>query len=95
MHEFGIVQQLVSLAEDELANRNCTAKVKSLSIRVGTLSGASPEALKFSFEGIASSTGLKDARLVITESKPLCACRNCGRVQLVEEFLFACPSCGR
>ena len=94
MHELGIIQHLVSLAEDELAKTDCDAKVKTVEIRVGTLSGASPEALEFAFEVVAPLTQFKGAHLVITKSKAVCACRKCGKIQEVDEFLFVCPTCG-
>jgi hydrogenase nickel incorporation protein HypA/HybF len=94
MHELAIVQELIKLAEVELSRARFEGKVKVLTIKVGKLSGASPEALQFAFEAVAPSTRLKGARLDIEEPKPMCRCLNCGFEQEVDGYLFECPACG-
>jgi hydrogenase nickel incorporation protein HypA/HybF len=94
MHELGIIRHLVSLAENELDKADCRAKVKSVEIRVGTLSGVSPEALEFAFNVVAPSTKLKGAHLLISECKPVLLCRKCETTREIDEILFTCPACG-
>jgi hydrogenase nickel incorporation protein HypA/HybF len=93
MHELAIIQELVGMAEAELSKIGAITKVNTLTIRVGSLSGASPEALNFAFEVVAPSTSLAGAHLNIIESKPICHCLSCHKNLPMDEFQFACPSC--
>ena len=94
MHELGLIQEMISLAEEELSRAGCVSKVTKITLKVGKLSGASPEALRFAFDVIAPSTRLAGAHLLIVEPQPTCHCPSCGLSTEIDELLFACPSCG-
>ena len=93
MHELGLVQEMIGLAEEELSRAGCVSKVTKITLKVGKLSGASPEALHFAFDVIAPSTRLAGADLLIVESQPICHCPSCGLNAEIDELLFVCPSC--
>ena len=94
MHEISIVQSLVRLAESELERNRLFGPVKSLTVRVGYLSGAQPEAMLFAFEVIAAESILAGASLNIIRVKPAIICRKCGKTSKSEELVFECPVCG-
>ena len=94
MHELGIVQELIGLAEKELANAGFEGRVESITVRVGRMSGANPEALRFAFEAVAPESLLAGAELVIVEVNPVCKCSQCGAEQEISDYTFACPKCG-
>ena len=94
MHELGLIQEIIGLAEQELSRAGCVSKVTKITLKVGKLSGASPEALRFAFDVVAPSTRLAGAHLQIVEPQPTCHCDSCGLIAEIDEVLFACPSCG-
>jgi len=94
MHELAIINNMIGLAETELSRIGAVDKVSTITIRVGCLSGASPEALRFAFEVVAPSTKLRGARLEIVQPGIACRCRTCGETHKANELLFRCPSCG-
>lgn len=94
MHEISIVQSLIRLAENELEQKRLSGPVKSLTIRVGYLSGAQPEAISFAFGIIADESVLAGANLNIIRVKPVIICRECGKTSESEELVFECPKCG-
>ena len=94
MHELSIVQNLVSLAEDELRRDGYFGPVNSLTIKVGILSGAHPDAIRFAFEVISKNSRLDNADLKIISVEPILNCRECGKSSEINEILFQCPLCG-
>jgi len=94
MHEIGIVQSLINLAESEIRDNGYSGPVRSLTIRVGRLSGAQPEAIRFAFEVISAESPLSGAKLNIIEVKPKITCQACGKISETDELKFECPLCG-
>lgn len=94
VHELGIVQELISLAEQELLKAGFEGTVSSITVRVGRLSGANPEALRFAFENSATESLLAGAELIIVEINPICKCSECGAEQEISDYIFTCPACG-
>jgi len=94
LHELGIVQELISLAEQEILRANFEGRVSEVTVKVGRLSGANPEALRFAFEAVVSQSRLEGASLNILEINPLCKCSKCGSEQEIDEYIFVCPACG-
>lgn len=94
MHEYGIIEEVVKLALDELKQAEFEGKIKVLKLEVGRLSGASPEALQFAFEMVQSKVPqMQGAILEILEPKPTCICHDCGKKNIVEGFVLFCPDC--
>lgn len=97
MHEFGLVMEMVALAESELQRAGCVAcetRIKQLNLTVGKLSGASPEAMRTAFTVISRSKGWSGAELVISEPCAECICHTCGLRREISELVFECPDCG-
>jgi len=94
LHELGIVQELINLAEQELLKAEFEGQVSEVTVKVGRLSGANPEALRFAFEAVVSQSRLEGASLNIVEINPLCKCSECGSEQEIAEYIFVCPACG-
>lgn len=94
MHELGIIEEMVRLAVSEIERAGATGPVSNITLTVGRLSGASPEALSTAFEIVAPRTRLKGARLTIIEPGATCRCRACLSETDVDGYTFACPHCG-
>ncbi|MFJ4963876.1 hydrogenase nickel incorporation protein [Streptomyces sp. ADI96-02] len=79
MHELSIATAVVDQVESAVRDRAEHATVRSLTLRVGELSGVVPEALDFSFGVAAEGTVLADARLLIETVEGRARCEGCGR----------------
>lgn len=95
MHELSIAQQLVETVGEALA-RERSARLLSVRLLVGSLSGVAPEALLFCYDVASRGTALEGSQLQIVSVPATLACESCGReTPLVEDNLsFACLSCG-
>ena len=74
MHELGIAQEVVAIAEERAGERRVTRVV----LQVGKLSGVLPDAVRFCFEACAEGTVVAGALLEIIETPGLGRCRACG-----------------
>lgn len=93
MHELSIAQSILEIVE-QYVPREARADVRSVRVRVGSLSGIVPESLKFSFSAIVAETPLGSARLDIENVPPICRCEGCGAEFQAADLVFACPGCG-
>jgi hydrogenase nickel incorporation protein HypA/HybF len=92
MHELALMTEAVRMAE-EAARRSGAAHVASITLRVGALSGAVPEALEFAWEAARLGTMLEGARLQIIRVDPVCWCAACQAEFPAESFFSVCPRC--
>lgn len=93
MHELGITQSIVEIAE-QAAVKQQAAKIISVTVEVGSLAGVVPESLEFCFEACSKGTLLEGAALLIERVAARAGCRQCGREFPLEELLACCPDCG-
>ena len=89
MHELGITQEVVALADEAAAGRRVTRVV----LEIGKLSGVLPDAVRFCFDLVTAGTSLDGAELEIDEPHGRVACRGCGTEFDSDEVLALCP-CG-
>ncbi len=93
MHELGITQNIVDLAE-RTACEHGALRVLSVAVEIGELSGISADAVDFCFGACAQGTLLEGARLIIRLIPGGVRCRACGEESSVDRQTFACPACG-
>jgi len=93
MHEFSIATSLLSIIAGEAA-RFQGASVKTVNLRIGTLSGVVPEALEFAFHALSPGTVAEGAHLVIEKVALRIACNACGIESIPTEPFMVCPRCG-
>lgn len=93
MHEFAIAQGLVEIIEEEALPYG-GAKVISVKVRIGKLSGVIPDALRFAFEALSMGGRAHGASLLIEEVPLRIQCNRCRRVSSVEDPFLICPHCG-
>jgi hydrogenase nickel incorporation protein HypA/HybF len=92
MHEFSIATSLLEIISQE-ARAYQGARVKAVTLRIGTLSGVVPEALEFAFQVLSEDTVAKGARLVIERVSLRIACNTCGMVSTPADPFIICPHC--
>lgn len=92
MHEVGIMLEAVRLAE-ESARASGGDRIRSLHLRVGTLSGAVPDALRFAFDAVTAGTLAEGATLNIEVVPARWWCATCATEFASDDPLAACPRC--
>jgi len=71
------------------------AKVlKSVRLQIGQLSAIVPEALSFCFQVMAEGTEMEGAKLVMDVIPLRGRCPECRKEFEIEDYHFACPTCG-
>ena len=93
MHEFGLMQTALEAALEHARDRGAT-RIHRITLRVGDLSGAVPEALRFAYEALRDGTPAAQAELEVQTVPVLCRCSECGQDFRPEDLIFACPECG-
>jgi hydrogenase nickel incorporation protein HypA/HybF len=94
MHEFGIMQSALSIAED-WAGRNHAQGISRVSLRIGALSGVVPDALQFAFDALKLDTLAREATLEVEFVPLLLHCPDCEHEFTTDGFTYVCPDCGR
>ena len=92
MHEFSIAQSLLEIIEQE-ALPYAGAKVISIKLRIGKLSGVIPDALRFAFQAISTGGRAEGASLVIEEVPLRIKCNQCNKVGIMDDPFMICPYC--
>ncbi len=89
MHELSIAESVV----EAVLERTGDARVTTVRLRVGRLSGVVPDALQFCFELVAAGTALEGAELEIEEPTGRAHCRNCNDDFNTNDLILLCR-CG-
>ena len=93
MHEVGIMQSVLDLAERE-ARAVGAAGISEVRMRVGRLTGLVPESLDFAFSVLREGTLAGEAQLCVEYVSGSFWCAECGREFDAEGFFCECPGCG-
>jgi hydrogenase nickel incorporation protein HypA/HybF len=93
MHEMSIAQSLMEILREEMAKHD--AKVlKSVHLQIGQLSAIVPEALSFCFQIMVEGTEMEGAKLAMDVIALRGRCPECQKEFEIEDYHFACPTCG-
>jgi hydrogenase nickel incorporation protein HypA/HybF len=92
MHEVSIMAEAVRMAVDT-AQASAAQHVTGLRLRVGTLSGAVPEAMQFAWDVVCRDTIAEGAWLEIETVPAACWCTTCKTEFACGDFLGECPIC--
>jgi hydrogenase nickel incorporation protein HypA/HybF len=93
MHELSLTQSLVAIAEEH-ARRAGGVVIRSITVEVGQLSGAVPEALEFAFDVCSKGTLAEGATLVLRRVPGRGRCAVCAAESPCHELTAVCPACG-
>jgi len=89
MHELAITQSIV----DAISERIDGARVTTVHLQIGKLSGVVPDAVRFCFDVVAQGTTLDGATLDIAEPTGEAHCRTCGLMFPTSDPILLC-ACG-
>ena len=94
MHELSIALSIIEMATEE-AERRGGARVNTLHLKLGPLSGVVKDALLFSYEVACNGTPLEGSQLVIEDVPVVIYCWQCQSEQQLDSIQrFCCPVCG-
>jgi hydrogenase nickel incorporation protein HypA/HybF len=92
MHEVSIMTEALRMAMDAAKSAGAT-RVLKLRLRIGTLSGVVPEALRFAFDVVVHGTMAEGACLEIEAVQAACWCQTCQAEFECADFFNECPRC--
>jgi hydrogenase nickel incorporation protein HypA/HybF len=92
MHELSIMAEAVRMAVDAAKSAG-KSRVLALRLRVGTLSGVVPDAMRFAFDVVCSDTMAAGASLEIESVPAACWCAACRAEFECADFFNECPRC--
>jgi hydrogenase nickel incorporation protein HypA/HybF len=93
MHELSLTQSLVEIAAEHAQRAGATA-IRSITLEVGDLSGALPEALEFAFDVCRTGTLAAEATLNIRRVAGRGHCTACAADAEATQLSAICPACG-
>ncbi len=92
MHEMALMAGVFDIIRQyttDLSDKNVTR----VTLVVGEMTNAVPEALEAAFEVHAKGTPVEGAKLVIKDIPLVARCRSCGWEGKTEKHVFMCPGC--
>ena len=92
MHEMALMQNLLTTIEKTI-KEHPVKRINSVTLSVGELSNAMPDALSFAFETASQNGTLKGAKLIINKIPVMARCETCGEEYKPAGFPFICPVC--
>jgi hydrogenase nickel incorporation protein HypA/HybF len=93
MHELSLMEEVRRLALEEV-ERHGGGRLLALTLRIGSLAGVDPEALRFAWEVVMEEPPTTAARLTIEKVEATAFCGPCGREFPCPDGLTLCPACG-
>ena len=92
MHEMALAQGILQIALDYAAREN-TARIGTIGLKIGEMSGVEEESLRTSWHIVSAKTCADGAKLKITRVPLVGRCHLCGVERPVKNYNFWCPDC--
>lgn len=92
MHEYSIVASLIDLCEKE-AQRQHAKSIKTITLKVGRLSGIEPPLLTQCFDVFKEDTLCHNAILQLELCDVIIQCATCKERSVITNNNFICPKC--
>lgn len=92
MHEVAIMTEAVRMAVDAAKSAG-KSRVTGLRLRIGSLSGVVPDAMRFAFDVVCRDTRAAGAWLEIEAVPAACWCATCRTEFECADFFNECPRC--
>jgi hydrogenase nickel incorporation protein HypA/HybF len=93
MHEMSLAEGVLQLIEDAARQQNF-ARVKTVWLEIGQLSGVEVEAMKFCFDAVTRGSLVQGAKLEIIALPGTGWCMGCALSVPMAEVFGECPHCG-
>lgn len=93
MHEMSLAEGVLQIIEEHAARAGC-ARVKTVWLEIGALSGVESEAMRFCFDAVTRGSIAEGAALEIVAVAGTAWCMQCNQQVEVAERYDPCPRCG-
>ena len=93
MHELALMEAVRCLAEAQIAQAGAS-RIHAYKLRIGSLSGVDPEALRLAFAVVMANGCSDGAELKLEVVDSLCFCPHCRHNFAPCDVIHACPQCG-
>ncbi len=93
MHESGLTEDLFEHTMQHAREANAR-RVTRVRVRIGALSDATPESIRFYFQTMAAGTIAEGADLEFEPAPGRAHCASCGGDVDIDELFGTCPRCG-
>jgi hydrogenase nickel incorporation protein HypA/HybF len=93
MHELSLMESVRDLVLEQAAAHGAE-RVTGITLRIGTLAGVEPDALRFAHEVVWKGTLAEGAALMIEEVQAECWCQPCAAPFPADGGVCECPRCG-
>jgi hydrogenase nickel incorporation protein HypA/HybF len=93
MHELGLTQHLIEIAE-RVARENGATQVRAVKVEIAALAGVVPESVEFCFDVCSRGTLLEGSRLEILFIPGRGRCYDCQAECTLDTYTVTCPECG-
>lgn len=95
MHEVGIMESALGAVLNQ-ARAHRAQRVQRIVLRIGSISGVDPQALRFAFDVVTHDTIADGAELEIHDVPARAWCGACAaEFGIAGGSIFTCPRCGR
>ena len=93
VHEFAIAQQVLKIIEEK-SGEHGDARVRSVRLRIGELSGVNADCLRFALEACAQDTRAEGMAVEFIRVPAKLRCRSCSLESEFDAGNLKCPGCG-
>jgi hydrogenase nickel incorporation protein HypA/HybF len=93
VHELGLASSILDMVTAEGAKRPGT-RILSLGLKIGEISGVSPESLEFCLQCLVKDTALDGLGIEIERTPRRHRCPRCNHEFDVIDYEVECPECG-
>jgi hydrogenase nickel incorporation protein HypA/HybF len=88
-----IVQGLIAIVKKEM-DKSGAARLRSVRVKIGEMSGILPDALNTAFEILTAGNEMNGAELNMDIAPLMGYCRKCNKEFKIIDYRFSCPDCG-
>lgn len=93
MHELSIAQNIIDIVRQSVPEKDIPF-IRSITMKVGDMSGVVADSLEFSYGALIANTDLKQSALSIIRIPFVLKCRACGAEHESQFGIALCASCG-
>ncbi|WP_094555754.1 hydrogenase maturation nickel metallochaperone HypA [Synechococcus sp. 1G10] len=93
MHELSLMEAVRDLALEQ-AGEHHARRISTITLRIGSLAGVEPDALRFAFDVVMAGTLGEGAALVIEDVQAHAFCDVCQQTFPAHDGVCECPDCG-
>lgn len=92
MHELSVANEIINITRQYVPDNS--RRVKTIKLKIGTLSNIHAESLIYCYEGAVENTFLNDSKLLFEKTPITIKCKKCSKEIILDAIDNVCPECG-